>query len=179
MPQRFKDTDDILLVDEPKTYDFLENCIKAASEPFRTKRIHIGMDETFQLGLGKYLEKHGYEKHIDLMNRHLQKVIAITEKLGLKPMIWSDMYLPLFAENSNYKMKTARFGRIFLQGFRRSSLFIGIITRKNKKCMNKIFKTISCSARTPIFAGGAWTWNGLAPNYGKAIATTEAATGCL
>src|SRR5690625_7494014 len=26
-----------------------------------------------------------------------------------------------------------------------------------------------------VFAGGVWTWNGISPNYGKAIATTEAA----
>ncbi|WP_077302538.1 family 20 glycosylhydrolase [Virgibacillus pantothenticus] len=52
-----KDTADILLVGELKTYDFLEAIITAASRPFNSNRIHIGMDEAHQLGLGKYLKK--------------------------------------------------------------------------------------------------------------------------
>ncbi|QIZ05579.1 beta-N-acetylhexosaminidase [Priestia megaterium] len=171
----FKDTDDILLVDEPQTYEFLESCLKAASEPFRTKRIHIGMDETFQLGLGKYLEKHGYEKHIDLMNRHLQKVIAITDKLGLKPMIWSDMYLPLFAENSPYKDENGSIRRDILEGIPDVELVYWNYYRKEQEVYERDFHNHKLLGSTPIFAGGAWTWNGLVPNYGKAIATTEAA----
>jgi len=172
---KIKDTDDILLVDEPKTYDFLESCLKAASEPFRTKRIHIGMDETFQLGLGKYLEKHGYENHIDLMNRHLQKVVSITDKLGLKPMIWSDMYFPLFAENSPYKDESGSIREDILEGIPDVELVYWNYYRKEQEVYERDFQKHKLLGSTPIFAGGAWTWNGLAPNYGKAIATTEAA----
>ncbi|MGG1678160.1 beta-N-acetylhexosaminidase [Neobacillus sp. NRS-1170] len=171
----FKDTDDILLVDEPQTYEFLESCLKAASEPFRTKRIHIGMDETFQLGLGKYLEKHGYENHIDLMNRHLQKVVSITDKLGLKPMIWSDMYFPLFAENSPYKDESGSIREDILEGIPDVELVYWNYYRKEQEVYERDFQNHKLLGSTPIFAGGAWTWNGLAPNYGKAIATTEAA----
>lgn len=53
----FRDTEDILLVGEPKTYEFLRNIIKAATKPYRTNRIHIGMDEAHQLGLGNYLKE--------------------------------------------------------------------------------------------------------------------------
>ncbi|MEH7119198.1 beta-N-acetylhexosaminidase [Neobacillus vireti] len=170
-----KDTDDILLVDEPKTYEFLESCLKAASEPFRTKRIHIGMDETFQLGLGKYLEKHGFEHHIDLMNRHLQKVVSITDKLGLKPMIWSDMYFPLFAENSPYKDDNGNIREDILKGIPDVELVYWNYYRKEQEVYERDFQNHKLLGSTPIFAGGAWTWNGLAPNYGKAIATTKAA----
>lgn len=57
-----RDTADILLAGSKETYTFLEHLIEAASRPFQSKRIHIGMDEAHQLGLGKYLDKHGYEK---------------------------------------------------------------------------------------------------------------------
>ncbi|WP_223592473.1 beta-N-acetylhexosaminidase [Neobacillus bataviensis] len=170
-----KDTDDILLVDEPKTYEFLESCLKAASKPFRSKRIHIGMDETFQLGLGKYLAKHGYENHIDLMNRHLQKVVSITDKLGLKPMIWSDMYFPLFAENSPYKDENGSIREDILEGIPDVELVYWNYYRKEQEVYERDFQNHKLLGSTPIFAGGAWTWNGLAPNYGKAIVTTEAA----
>jgi len=171
----FKDTDDILLVDKPETYEFLENCIKAASEPFKTKRIHIGMDETFQLGLGKYLEQNGYENHLDLMNRHLQKVVSITEKLGLKPMIWSDMYFPLFTENSKYKDENDKIREDIVASIPDVQLVYWNYYSKDQKIYEKDIKNHKLLGSDPIFAGGAWTWNGLAPNYGKAIVTTEAA----
>ncbi|MGD6940999.1 beta-N-acetylhexosaminidase [Cytobacillus gottheilii] len=172
---KIKDTDDILLIDEPKTYEFLESCLKAASEPFQTKRIHIGMDETFQLGLGKYLEKHGYENHIELMNRHLQKVVSMTEKLGLKPMIWSDMYFPLFAENSEYQDESGNIRKEILDGIPDVELVYWNYYRKEQEVYEKDFQNHKKLGSLPIFAGGAWTWNGLAPNYGKAMVTTEAA----
>ncbi|WP_236719645.1 beta-N-acetylhexosaminidase [Neobacillus mesonae] len=171
----FKDTDDILLVDEPKTYEFLENCIRAASEAFQTKRIHIGMDETFQLGLGKYLEKHGYENHIEIMNRHLQKVVAITEKYGYKPMIWSDMYFPLFSQDSKYRDENGGIREDILAGIPDVELVYWNYYRKEQEVYEKDFQHHKELGRMPIFAGGAWTWNGMVPNYGKAVATTEAA----
>ncbi|MEK3854144.1 beta-N-acetylhexosaminidase [Cytobacillus sp. FSL H8-0458] len=171
----FKDTDDILLVDEPKTYEFLEKCIISVSEAFKTKRIHIGMDETFQLGLGKYLEKHGYENHIEIMNRHLQKVVAITEKYGYKPMIWSDMYFPLFSEDSKYRDENGRICEEILLGIPDVELVYWNYYRKEQEVYEKDFRHHKELGMMPIFAGGAWTWNGMVPNYGKAIATTEAA----
>ncbi|GHH97890.1 beta-N-acetylhexosaminidase [Neobacillus kokaensis] len=170
-----RDTDDIILVDEPKTYEFLENCIRAVSQPFRSNRIHIGMDETFQLGLGKYLQKHGYESHIDIMNRHLKKVVSITQKYGLKPMIWSDMYFPLFAETSDYRKENGQIREDILAGIPDVELVYWNYYRKEQEVYEKDFQNHKLLGRTPIFAGGAWTWNGIAPNYGKAIVTTEAA----
>lgn len=172
---KFRDTDDILLVDEPETYAFLENCIKAASEPFRTKRIHIGMDETFQLGLGKYLQQHGYESHIDLMNRHLQKVLSITEKYGLKPMIWSDMYVPMFAEGSPYKDENGDIREEVTAAIPDVELVYWNYYRKEQEVYEQDFENHKQLGKNLLFAGGAWTWNGIAPNYGKAIATTQAA----
>ncbi|CQR45847.1 Beta-hexosaminidase [Paraliobacillus sp. PM-2] len=170
----FKDTDDILLVDEPETYTFLENCIKATAEAFKTNRIHIGMDETFQLGLGKYLEKHGFENHITIMNRHLQKVVALTEKYGYKPMIWSDMYSPLFSKDSNYRDENGQIRSDILAGIPDVELVYWNYYDNEQKVYENNFKHHKELGRTPIFAGGAWTWNGIAPNYGKAVATTEA-----
>jgi hypothetical protein len=133
------------------------------------------MDETFQLGLGKYLEKHGYENHIDLMNRHLRKVVSITEKLGLKPMIWSDMYFPLFAENSPYQDELGNIRKDILDGIPDVELVYWNYYRKEQEVYEKDFQNHNKLGSSPIFAGGAWTWNGIAPNYGKAMVTTEAA----
>ncbi|MEI6845823.1 MAG: family 20 glycosylhydrolase, partial [Candidatus Firestonebacteria bacterium] len=81
---RFKDNDKVLNVKNPKIYAFVEQLIKNATEPYDTDLIHIGMDETHGLGLGKAFE-HG--KPVDprkLYQAHTAKVINICRKLNLK-----------------------------------------------------------------------------------------------
>jgi hypothetical protein len=41
---KVKDTASVLLAEEEETYKLLEEMIVALSKPFRSKRIHIGMD---------------------------------------------------------------------------------------------------------------------------------------
>ena len=87
-----RDTQHELLVGEPATYKLLEKMIRAASKPVRSRRIHIGMDEAVTLGTGRYRELHGDRPTFQIMTEHLDRVCAITRKLGLKPMMWDDMF---------------------------------------------------------------------------------------
>ena len=80
------------LADSEETYSFLRQILTAASAPYRSKRIHIGMDEAHGVGMGAHLRLHGYEKPYDILRRHLKRVLDIVNELGLSPMMWSDMY---------------------------------------------------------------------------------------
>ena len=95
------DFDNILLVDDPRTYELIENMFKSLRECFTTDNIHIGMDEAYMLGLGRYLELHGYQNRVDILSNHLQKVMKLCEKYNFKPMMWSDMFFRL-ANNGQY-----------------------------------------------------------------------------
>lgn len=53
------DIDDILLIDDEKTYAFIERIFATLAENFTSRNVHIGMDEAHHVGLGKYLDKHG------------------------------------------------------------------------------------------------------------------------
>ena len=86
------DCNDILLVDDERTYAFIDDMFKACADSFTSRRINIGMDEAHMLGLGKYLDKHGYHERTELMLRHLERVCGIAEKYGFHPMMWSDMF---------------------------------------------------------------------------------------
>ena len=86
------DRDDILLVDDPRTYELVERMIRSVRSCFRSNRIHIGMDEAWALGRGKYMDKHGYESGYSIMKKHLDRVCEIVRKYDLQPMIWSDMF---------------------------------------------------------------------------------------
>ena len=72
-----RDTDDVLLLDEEKTYALIEEMIVSASRPFATRRIHIGMDEAYGLGRGKYMDRHGYVPQSELMQKHLARISDI------------------------------------------------------------------------------------------------------
>ena len=90
------DTDDILLIDEPQTYDLIEKMFKSLSECFNTDEINIGMDEAFRVGLGRYMQIHGYTDRATIIVKHLQRVVEIAGKYGFnKPIMWNDMFVRL------------------------------------------------------------------------------------
>ncbi|MCC3356900.1 beta-N-acetylhexosaminidase [Bacillus sp. REN16] len=170
-----KDTDDILLVGEPKTYELLKKLIGAAVRPYRTKRIHIGMDEALQLGRGVYIEKNGYQNRFDIMNRHLQEVVSITDEFGLQPMIWSDMYFRLASQSGNYY----DFDKTLLEQVKQSIPNVQMVYwdyyHSDQSFYEGMLNTHKQIVSDPLFAGGLWTWNGISPNYSRAFRNTEAA----
>lgn len=96
------DTAIVLKVGEKRTYELIENLISAVSSCFRTKRIHLNMDEAWDIGLGNYLQEKGYKAKFDLMREHVSYITKITDKYGLKPMMWSDMFFASKSKTGNY-----------------------------------------------------------------------------
>ncbi len=97
-----KDTKSVLCAKEEKAYQLIEKMIGFWADAVRSKRIHVGMDETHDLGTGKFLDKYGYQDRFELFNEHLDKVVGMCESRGLRPMIWSDMYFRLGNVNQDY-----------------------------------------------------------------------------
>ena len=54
-----RDQATVLLCDDEDAYAFIEAEIKAMRSNFRSRRIHIGMDEAASVGLGRYYSIHG------------------------------------------------------------------------------------------------------------------------
>jgi len=86
-----KDNAECLLADCEETYTFIETLIRTVSGIFKSRRVHIGFDETRGMGLGRYLINHDYPDRTELFCRHLTRVKEICAKHGLHPMMWSDM----------------------------------------------------------------------------------------
>ena len=104
-----REDESTLLVGSEKTYQFIERTVRNAAAPFRTKRIHIGMDEAWKLGQGNYLKQHGLRRKIDIMTEHLDRVLEITARNGLQPMIWSDMYFRAASATGDYYDRAVSF----------------------------------------------------------------------
>lgn len=99
---KVRDTANVIMVDEPESYILLEKMLRFWSEALGSRRIHLGMDETHDLGRGRYMDKFGYERPFDMYNRHLKRLCGMCEKFRLKPIIWSDMYFRLGNPNQDY-----------------------------------------------------------------------------
>ena len=92
---RYRDTQVTLMVGSDEVYDLIERMLKSAARPYRSRRIHIGMDEAWDLGRGRRLTERGYTLPATLMAEHLRRVREIVNRLGLEAMMWSDMHLSL------------------------------------------------------------------------------------
>lgn len=97
-----RDCDNILLIDDEKSDKLIEAMLATISECFTSRKIHIGMDEANKVGLGKYLQKHGYTDRFELINSHLHKVCKMAEKYNFEPMIWNDMFYKLALGKGNH-----------------------------------------------------------------------------
>ena len=98
----YRDTGSVMLTDSDKTYALIDKMLSFWSEALSSRRIHIGMDETHDLGLGRHLDIHGFENQAQIFNRHLAKVNDMCRRHGLAPMIWSDMFFRLANKTHNY-----------------------------------------------------------------------------
>ncbi|MEJ9218852.1 beta-N-acetylhexosaminidase [Paenibacillus glucanolyticus] len=173
-----KDHADILLAGEPKTYAFIEQMITAASGMFRSKRIHIGMDEAFQVGLGNYLKLNGVQDRFQIMNDHVNRVLAITDRLGLEPMIWSDMYFNLLANDYQGALYNvdADFSDDNMSRIPKGVQFVyWDYGRRDENGYEQLYEKHMRLGSKPIFAGGIHMWNSICPNNGKTWMTSQPA----
>jgi len=165
---------DTLLPGSDKAYAFIEKLIKAASAPFQTKRIHIGMDEAWHLGQGNYLKLHGLRKKIDIMSEHLSRVLEITNRLGLKPMIWSDMYFRAASKTGDYYDMSSAISPEDIAKMPKGVQFVyWDYYHDDEGFYAEWIKRHKAFGSDPIFAGGIWGWQGYGIQYGKTFVTTN------
>ena len=95
------DIDDILLVKDERVYEFIEKMIATVAKLFTCKKIHIGMDEAWALGRGKFFDRNGVVPKEEIMVYHLNKVSEITKRYGFECDIWADMIMQSYYECQN------------------------------------------------------------------------------
>lgn len=163
-----RDYGDVLLVEEEKTYELIENTLKAWRECVDSDLINIGMDEAYFLGRGQYLDKNGFKSRFELMCEHLKKVADLCKKYNFRPMMWSDMFFSLVFGSGQYdntayysdqqidpelmKLIPEEVILVYWDYYTTSyEQYIQVI-KKHQQFPNEI-----------MFAGGTWKWRGLVP----------------
>ena len=170
----YRDTVNALLVGSEATEKLLRAMLESISECFTTRRIHVGMDETHDLGTGAYLDQYGYKDRQDIYFEHLNKVIALCREYGFAPMMWSDMFFRLAGRNikpyKDYHPDVqftddviARIPKgiqqVFWDYYRPNEDFYTTNIDKHHRLFGKDM----------LFAGGVWLWSGHCPLYARSL----------
>ena len=156
--QKIIDTDDILLAEDPRTKTLLEHLIRTVSKNFSSKKINIGMDEAHMVGLGKYLDQHGYRNRQEIMQRHLEMVLSICKQYGFTVQMWSDMFVHMLDNGDNSFTIPKELQIVYWDYY----------STEEKRYHDNFEKQLPISRRLG-FAGGAWKWTGFVPHNAYSI----------
>lgn len=175
--KKYKDSNNTLLVGNEETYKLIDSMFKTVSECFTTRRIHIGMDETLDLGTGGYLTKYGFREKNDIYFEHLEKVRDMALSYGLKPMMWSDMFFRLAGKGlkdfADYDVRVEMTDKVIEkipQGVQ--PVFWDYYHAKEEFYSTNIEKHRKAFKEETLFAGGVWCWAGHCPLYKLTIQNT-------
>ncbi len=163
-----RDTADILLVDLDRTYRLIDNVLSSVSSCFRSRRIHIGMDEAYLVGRGRHADIYGYEEKHSLLFRHIKRVSELASKYGFCVEMWSDMYFReafgtyyTASETLPEDIRTAipeNVGLVYWDYWNRDERVIENMLENHIRTGKEI-----------TFAGGAWKWTGWNPSVEMAL----------
>lgn len=173
--REINDCADILLAEEEKTYRLIDDMFASLAKNFTSRRVNIGMDEAHMLGLGKYLDKHGYRNRFSIICRHLQRVMEISAKYGFKPMMWSDMFFNLLGGGNNFDKRVVLTDEQKALIPKNLSLIYWDYYHTEENDYKNIIDCHKQFGREIWFAGGGWSWNGFCPATYYALAASKAA----
>ena len=157
------DIDDILLCDDERVYEFLDKCFATLAKNFSSRQVNVGMDEAHMLGLGKYLDKHGYTERSEILLRHLSRVNALAQKYGFTPHMWSDMFFRQINGGSYYGKGLHLPERVKKNIPENMGIVYWDYYSKDKQIYDDMLSAHKETGRKTWFAAGAWGWNGFAP----------------
>lgn len=163
------DMGDVLLVGEEKTYRLIEKIVAFVAENYSSHNINIGMDEAQFVGLGKSLKKHGYQKPYELLSAHLKRVVAIVEKYGFKPHMWSDMFIRQVNDGDYYGTDLHMTDQIRNAISEQVILAYWDYYHYEKNEYDQMIRVHEETGRETWFCGAAWSWCGFVPLWEKTL----------
>ena len=166
------DLDDILLIDEERTYELLDRLFSSLESSFLSRTLHIGLDEAHMVGLGKYKDKHGIVDRTDLFVRHLNKIREIAKKHGFHLLMWSDMFFRLATGGEYYDVNAELKPEKLKDVPDDVDQVYWDYYHDEQEIYSKMIELHrGISKADVVFAGGVWTWAGFAPLLSKAKKT--------
>lgn len=158
------DDNRIFNVEKKETYRLIEKLIKNGSEPYESKLIHIGMDETWGLGKGKTYK---INKKMDprmMYVKHMAKVNKICKKYKLKPIMWGDI---IINAHGTGKMNKEHFRHIPKNIIMDYWNYYSDTVKPYEETIKRYRKL----GFEPLISAGIWNWSCFWGRYEKAART--------
>jgi hexosaminidase len=172
-----RDTDRVLLVGEPRTYALIEKMVRFWKDAVRSRRIHIGMDETHDLGRGRYQDLYGYRRGFEVFNEHLARVVDLCRAEGLEPMIWSDMYFRMGSKTGDYYDVESEIPAGVAAAIPKAAqLVYWDYYHTDEGFYREWIKRHRALGFEPMMASGVWTWGRFVYSH---VYTLETAIPCV
>ena len=172
----YRDTERVLQVGAEETYAFIEDMLKAVSRCFRSRRIHIGMDETHDLGRGASIDRYGYRPSSEMYFEHLTRVVGLCQKYGLSPMMWSDMFFRIYDKEKKHfvlydihRGMAEEYLHLIPEGVQQ--VFWDYYHPEYEFYKGNIENHRPLGKDT-VFAGGVWLWSGHSPLFSRSLCNT-------
>lgn len=169
------DYDDILMVGDERVYRLIDKMFATLEKCFTTRRAHVGMDEAFMVGYGKYLRKYGYRKQIDIMLEHLNRVRQIAADHGFTIMMWTDMFMRLLTAGKYSEDNMQVPQEVIDMVPEDVELVYWDYDSKEKSHYDDMMAAHRQFHNPLTFAGGIWTFTGYFPSLQYSIDATRAA----
>ena len=171
------DVDDVLLIGEKEVYDLIDKMFFSLTDGTGIKKIHIGMDEAYLVGLGRYLQINGYKDRFEILIEHLKKVSEIAKKYSVTVEIWGDMLMRLLNDGTIYSDSGVitldeKFKTILPENV---ELVYWDYYSDDTSRYDVMIKTYKQFSNELCFAGGLWKWKGFAPDNSYSMRITKAA----
>jgi hypothetical protein len=164
---KLKDQSDILLAEDEAVFELIKEMVKTMKSIFKTDKIHIGMDETFGHGFGRYYKINGYKNPKQIFLDHLKKVNDICVSEGYSEVcVWSDMFFRTASVTDSYYDPNITFSAELINQIPTNvSLVYWDYYNSNEDLVKKMLENHLKMNRKVIMASGTWIWTKL--NYDK------------
>ncbi len=172
----YTDTANCLLAGAEETHKLIDDMLKTCKECFTTDKVHVGMDETADLGTGRYLKLNGYRSLKDIYLEHLNKVVDMCKGYGLKPMMWSDMIIEIASEHLErpavYDTRAVITDELLALVPKEMQMVFWDYYNENESFYTKNIENHLKIDKNTMFGGGIWTWSGYGPLYSHSLRNT-------
>jgi chorismate synthase len=121
------------------------------------------------MGRGKFLDKHGYVPPFQIFNEYMERLIAITNKYGLQPMMWSDMYFRVCNNTNTYYDESIVIPPEVAEKIPKEVELVFWHYGEKLNCDEYMLEKHQALGRKIIYAGGTWSWIGHFPEHNLAM----------
>lgn len=173
-----KEDKNTLLVGSKETYLFISDMLETIKDIFHSQKIHIGLDESYGVGLGQYLIHHPYTDRFALIKLHLDTVVGMCREMEIQPLVWSDFIHHTLDKKSlpgYYPVDV----EIDLQKAKSMPKDITYVYWDYGECETEKYETRIANHRLfaddLMFAGGIHIYGAITPNHGKSLKTLNPA----